>query len=93
MKFSLQCRVELSEKERDLVDRYRVADHVLTWREQGDRQVPGLTIQDIVRGTAQEVDEVTTLLSNEEVIKSACQEFKTLLEVMATFGGEEIIEY
>jgi len=33
------------------------------------------------------------LLNNEEVVKGACKDFKTLLEVMASFGGEEVIEF
>jgi hypothetical protein len=39
------------------------------------------------------VKDVTTLLDREAVIKQACQELKILLDVMASFGGEEIIEF
>ena len=33
------------------------------------------------------------LLNNEQVIKDACANFKTLLGVMATFGGEEVVDF
>lgn len=93
MKFKLECRVELTDDEEQLVEQYKVHDHVLTWHTVNGQDVPGETISNLVRGTSQEIDDVTTLLSNEEVIKNACGNFRILLEVMATFGGEEIIEF
>ena len=92
MNFSLFCRVEISQEEQELINKYKVQEHVLTWREYQDSQVPGLTVQDLVQGKTSEIGDVATLLNNEEVIKSACQDFKTLLTVMASFGGEEVIE-
>ena len=92
MNFSLFCRVEISQEERELIDKYKVQDHVLTWREYEGRQIPGLTVQDLVQGKTTEIGDVATLLNNEEVIKDACQNFKNLLIVMASFGGEEVIE-
>ena len=92
MNFSLFCRVEISQEEQELINKYKVQEHVLTWREYQGSQVPGLTVQDLVQGKTTEIGDVATLLNNEEVIKSACQDFKTLLMVMASFGGEEVIE-
>ena len=92
MNFSLFCRVEISPDEQDLINKYKVQEHVLTWREYEGRQIPGITVQDLVQGKTTEIGDVTTLLNNEEVIKSACQDVKTLLIVMASFGGEEVIE-
>jgi hypothetical protein len=92
MTFSLYCRVEISPDEQELVNKYQVHDHVLTWRNSDGRQIPGLTVQDLVQGKTTDVEDVATLLNNEEVIKSACQDFKNLLLVMASFGGEEILE-
>lgn len=59
-------------------------DHVLTWREYEGRTI---IVQDLVQTT-----EVATLLNNEEVIKGTCQDFKNLLMVMASLGGEKVIE-
>ncbi len=67
-------------------------EHVLTYKDTESGQIPNLRIQDLVKGRTQEVDDVETLLNNEEVIKSACQAFKDLLSVMSSFGGEEVIE-
>ena len=92
MTFSLFCRVEIGKAEQDLIDKYKAQDHVLTWRQTESGQLPGLTIRDLVQGKTTDIDDVATLLRNEEVIKEACQDFKNLLLVMASFGGEEIIE-
>ncbi|KFD40865.1 hypothetical protein HX99_06120 [Peptococcaceae bacterium SCADC1_2_3] len=92
MRFSLSCRVEISSEEQELVEKYKVQDHVLTWREIDRGRIPGVTIRNLVDGIKQEVDDVATLLNNEEVIKGSVKDFKNLLMVMATFGGEEVIE-
>jgi hypothetical protein len=92
MNFSLFCQVEISQKEQELIDKYKVQEHVLTWQEHEGTQIPSLTVQDLVQGKTTEIGDVATLLNNEEVIKGACQDFKNLLMVMASFGGEEVIE-
>ncbi len=92
MSFNLHCQVEISSAEKELINKYQANDYVLTWRQRDGGQVPGLKIRDLVQGTSTEVDDITTLLNNEQVIKSACKDFKSLLFVMATFGGEEVIE-
>ncbi len=93
MSFSLSCRVELTAEENALIARYRAEDQPLTYRTVGDTQIPGLKIGDLVRGTYHEVRDVTELLNYEETIKGACGNFKTLLAVMNSFGGEEVIEF
>ncbi len=47
----------------------------------------------MVNGVRNKAKYVTILLNNEEVYKDACTHLKTLLEVMASFGDEEVIEY
>ena len=51
------------------------------------------TINDLLNGVRDKCKDITVLLNNEEVYKEACEHFKTLLEVMASFGGEEVIEF
>jgi hypothetical protein len=46
-----------------------------------------------MRGVSEEMKDIGILLNNEEVVKSACKDFKLLLDVMATFGGEEVVEF
>ena len=93
MSFSLSCRVELTTEENALIARYRAEEQPLTYRTIGDTQIPGLKIGDLVRGTHYEVRDVTELLNYEETIKGACGSFKTLLMVMNSFGGEEVVEF
>lgn len=93
MSFSLSCRVELTPEENALIARYRAEEQPLTYRMVGDTQIPGLKIGDPVRGTYYEVRDVTELLNYEETVKGACGNFKTLLMVMNSFGGEETFEF
>lgn len=91
--FILSCRVELTDEERELIDRYKAWDYPLTYKEIGGTQVANYTVDALVNGRTQEVKDVATLLHNEEVVKKACDDFKNLLQIMTTFGGEEVIEY
>lgn len=93
MTFLLSCRVELVPEDQALINKYKVEDHPLTYKVYRDgTKVPDIKIGSLVRGVNYELEDVATLLSNEEIIKGACKDFKTLLLVMASFGGEEIIE-
>ncbi|MBI4800410.1 MAG: hypothetical protein HY794_17100 [Desulfarculus sp.] len=92
--FSLACKLELSPEEKDLVDRYIVGNYTLTYRTLSDgTQEAENTLNGLMAGGYMELEDVATLLHNEEVIKDACQKFKILLEVMKTFGGQEVIEF
>jgi len=92
MTFSLYCKVEISPEEQELIDKYKVNDYVLTWREGDKGRIPGITVYSLVCGDTTEIQDVATLLNNEDVIKEACKNFKNLLLIMASFGGEEVIE-
>lgn len=94
MTFLLTTRVELSPDEQELVKRYKAENHPLTFATTREgTQIPKDTITGLMRGVTEEVKDITVLLNNEEVIKNACKEFKVLLDVMASFGGEEVIEF
>jgi len=94
MKFLLSYRVELTPEEQALVTKYKVENHVLTFTTtQKGIKIPKDTISSLTRENTESLDDVTILLRNEDVVKNACKDFKTLLEVMATFGGEEVIEF
>jgi hypothetical protein len=94
MSFNLSYRVELSPEEKDLVAKYKAENHPLTYTTDRDgSKIPKDTISQLMRGVSEEMKDIAVLLNNEEVVKKACRDFKTLLEVMATFGGEEVIEF
>jgi hypothetical protein len=93
MTFTLYCKVEISPEEQELINRYKVHDHVLTWwNDDKGQKVPGITVRSLVYGYTREVGDVATLLVDEGEIKEACKSFKNLLLIMASFGGEEVIE-
>lgn len=94
MIFLLSCRVELTPEEQDLVKRYKAEMHPLTFTtDREGNKIPKDTVSSLMRGVTEEMKDITILLNNEEIVKEACKGFKTLLEVMATFGGEEVIEF
>ena len=94
MTFLLSCRVELTPDEQALVTKYKAEMHVLTYADDPKAgRIPKDTASSLMRGTTEEVKDITVLLNNEEIIKGACRNFKTLLDVMASFGGEEVVEF
>uniref|UniRef100_A0A7V3KND1 Uncharacterized protein n=1 Tax=candidate division WOR-3 bacterium TaxID=2052148 RepID=A0A7V3KND1_UNCW3 len=94
MRFILSYRVELTPEEQALVTKYRMEYYILTFKtDKNGNKIAFHTIGSLMRGGTDTVDDVTILLNNEETLKNACQNFKTLLEVMATFGGEEVYEF
>ena len=94
MSFLLSCRVELKREEQALIAKYRAEQHPLTFTtDREGKKIPKDTISSLVQGNTEEVKDITVLLNNEEVVRKACEDFKALLDVMATFGGEEVIEY
>lgn len=94
MTFVLSCHVELTPAEQELVSKYKAEMYPLTFTDnpQGG-QIPKNTVSGLMRGVTEEMKDITFLLNNENVIREACKNFKTLLEVMATFGGEEVVEF
>jgi len=94
MIFLLTCRVELTPAEQELIKRYKAEMHPLTFvTDREGNKIPKDTVSSLMRGVTEEMKDITILLNNEEVVRDACKGFKTLLDVMATFGGEEVIEF
>ena len=94
MKFLLSYRVELTPEEQGLITRYKAEHHPLTFATNSKgEQIPKDTISLLMQGVTEEMKDITILLNNEEIVKNACEEFKTLLTVMSTFGGEDVVEY
>lgn len=93
MSFLLTCRIDLTSHEQGLVAKYKAQNHPLTFVTHNGQQIPSITVDRLMQGISEEVKDITILLTNEGVIKNACKNFKTLLDVMATFGGEEVVEY
>lgn len=95
--FTLYSKAELTQHERALIERYKVGDHVLA---EYSVQPKGavrpteytITVNNLANGTTGTAGSIGTLLDLENAIKDGCLHLKTLLQVMSTFGGEEVIE-
>jgi hypothetical protein len=46
----------------------------------------------LTNGRAFKYNDIVQILSHEESVKNACENFKAYLEVMRSFGGREVIE-
>ena len=91
--FIISFHVELTPEESELIKKYKAHKEPLTYREKGGVEKPELKIGDLVDGVGYKAKDITTLLNIEGLVKEACQSFKDYLEVMASFGGEKVIEY
>lgn len=94
VEFTLRYRLELTPDEQALVEKYKLQFYPLTWKTMptGERQ-PDDTISGMLQGQAQTLTDVTTLLKNEEIVKSACDTLPPLFDVVRSFGGDEVIDY
>ena len=88
MSFTLHAQAVVTPEEQALISKYKAQK--LELFSAGNRKY---TINDLLTGVSDKVKDVTVLLQNEEVYKDACKHFKTMLDVMASFGGEEVVDY
>lgn len=94
--FSLNGRCEISADEKSLIEKYKLGDYTLaSYQKQGkggDVINLNITVNGILSGTSAETGDVKTLLELEESMRVGCANMKELLGVMASFGGEKVIE-
>lgn len=88
VKFSLAYKVILSPEEFSLVKKYKVAEEVLHTTK-NDRDV---TIKDLMNGQQLIADDIKILFEQESMVRGVAQSFKNYLDVLKSFGGEEIIQ-
>ena len=86
--FTLATRLEFTDEERQLLEHYKMWQYSLFTR--GPLPV---TIRQLVEGDSQTVEDVEILLANEEIVKRSLDQVPPLLEVLRSFGGDEIIDY
>jgi hypothetical protein len=94
--FSLFGQCAVTDAEKALIAKYKVGEYVLAkYTIDTGRNEPlpfTITVDGIIQGKSVETKDIETLLGVEEQMKSGCKNLTTLLTVMATFGGEEVIE-
>ena len=98
VKFELEARATLTPEESGLINKYKVHDEILTEKHikipLTDRAlIIKITIGSLVSGQAFKCNDIGEILNYEEEIKASCGKLRQLIEVMKTFGGEEIIEF
>lgn len=94
--FSLSGRCAITADEQALIAKYKVGEYNLATykiKPKGGEPIDfRISVDGIVAGKSVETDDINTLLELEEAMKTGCSNLKNLLEVMATFGGQQVFE-
>ena len=98
VKFEVSAKVSLTTEEADLVKKYKAEKQALLKKEvkipfTGRSIILDTTIGSLVAGQTFKCEDVAEVLEYEKNIKESCAAFKTYLEVMKHFGGEEVIDF
>lgn len=102
--FSLSAKAELTSEESSNLSNYKMGKTMLysNMNERGSglmgmvsRAAMGIeiTVDDLVQGKTVECKDIIQMIALEDQMKEACKNFKMVLDTMATFGGEEIVEF
>ena len=98
--YKFSCRLELSPEEAALVEKYNQGRHILCllnmddirdYRPRDDQE-RFLSVTRLSSGWSVESRFVTDLARAETSIKEGCADFKPVLALMATWGGETVVE-
>ena len=94
--FSLQGRATITNEEKALIAKYKVGEYNLASyqiKPKGREAIEfRISVDGIIAGQSVETDDINTLLELEQAMKTGCANLKSLLSVMATFGGEETFQ-
>lgn len=98
MSFELRAKVELTEHESSLVQKYKAHKEILMKKEvkipfTGRSLVLNITIGSLIGGQTFKCNDIGEILEYEINVKESCEAFKNYLQVMENFGGQEVIEY
>lgn len=105
--FVLTVRADLTDDERANIQRYRLGDTILYTRDELTDPGSGLaglasrlafkalnisvSVDDLVKGKRIDCKDIVEMLAVEEQLREASRTFKAVLEVAASFGGEEVV--
>lgn len=93
MRFKLDAQLVLTPGEQELVKQYRMENTLLCSNDENSKSDLPIFLDTLTSGTSLEMDSVVRLLRKEAEIKDGCERFKTLLAVMASFGGQQVFEF
>ncbi len=88
VEFTLQTRVIFSPEEQQLIEHYKMWDYSVY--EKGGLPI---SLRNLAQGQTETLENVKILLNNEAVTKDALDSIPPLLQVLRSFGGEEVISY
>ena len=107
VKFAVKATVRLTDAERELVKRYKMAD-ILLYEKGGDKMASAsgtmsflaarfmqmrVTVTDLMNGKSIEGKDLVEVLAAQDQIKEAVGVFRDLLLASANFDGEEVLSY
>ena len=95
--FKLSAKCEISDFDKQLVEKYKVGEYTVASRmasvgSKGETREVRVSVDDLIRGSEHQTDDLGELQRLEEQIKAGCAHLKLMLKVMSTFGGEEVFE-
>lgn len=94
--FTLVAKVQVSDEEKELIERYKVGDEILAAYRLPGTPDPNfeftITVRELLSGHTVNMRNISSMIRLEEEIKDACSNLKSWLAVMKTFGGYESIE-
>jgi hypothetical protein len=96
--FELSAHTQLTSDEANLVKNYKADKEVLLQKEikipfTGRSITLNITIGSLIAGQSFKCNDIGEILEYEKNVKESCASFKNYIEVMRSFGGEEVIEY
>ena len=93
--FGLSCRLALDPHEAELVQKHRRSGYPLTTIDARgvEPRDSVISLNRLREGVSIETGFVSDAASAEEAIKDGCAEFKNLLVMLESYGGQEEIEY
>jgi hypothetical protein len=106
--FSLSVRADISNDEKDAIQKYKLGDTVLYERDTMVDRGTGLlglasrvahhalnisvNVNDLTNGKAVECKDIVEMLAVEEQIREAAKTFNDVLRAAKYFGGDEVID-
>ena len=102
--YTLTVRAELTDDEKDIVNKNSLADEILVWHDKTGvaNSLAGaiintmrdtvLTVESFHRGTTFTCKNVAELIGIEDEVRQASLNLRAFIEMARTFGGEEVID-
>jgi hypothetical protein len=78
-----EIKLDLTDEERELIDRFNLGDHVLSQKQYSMTQ-----LKNVISGIRERTPSLDVLIGNEEVLRSACAALPAMLDFCRSFGSE-----